>query len=90
MSSPTLTLPERAALIDLAAGPLRLATRWQDGERLVFYSRQAPPAGEHDGAVLIDLGLLGFVEPGGNHDNFKITPAGRAAIEAWLRLARAL
>lgn len=35
----------------------------------------------HDGGTILDLGKLGLSETGPNHDDFRITEAGRA----WLR-----
>ena len=76
---------QRACLIDLARGPLRLFTGWsRDGERKMrfFYARAVEgPRDEHIGRTILSLGAKGFCETGPDYDDFIITDAGRA----WLK-----
>ncbi len=74
-----LTPAQRACLVDLAGGALRLHDAWAaDGERRrIFYYARAGSSARHVGGTILDLGALGFCETGPNFDDFVITEAGR-------------
>lgn len=84
MSRAPLTPEQRACLAELAGAPLFLVSRREDGRRIWHYSRTGGAL--HDGGTILDLGKLGLSETGPNHDDFRITEAGRA----WLREEAAL